>query len=232
MDQSTLYGSINIDLDEISGQNSPNETASVVGLSLFQCPSEDFPARSGFHSNYAGCVGSEFQVTRKESGLFGKRTPVSYARLKDGSTQTVAFSEWILGPIPGDHSPDLDLRRYTFSTPLMKAPEEYLAFLASCRSAHPSHTKYGNRSRGWGWMEVGEGKSLYDHNLTPDQNTCSNNGWAAEGAWTASSQHGGRVHVLFADGHTQPIMSTITPEVWRAISTRSGGEAIADGSVY
>jgi prepilin-type processing-associated H-X9-DG protein len=47
------------------------------------------------------------------------------------------------------------------------------------------------------------------------------------GAVPPSSRHGSVVNVLFADGSTRPIKGSIAIQVWWALGTRAGNEAIS-----
>lgn len=80
-------------------------------------------------------------------------------------------------------------------------------------------------------MMAGDGTSTYNHNLGINAPSCKNGDWIREDAWSASSQHGGGANVAFADGHAQTLKQTIDLKVWRALSTRSGGEVV-DASTY
>jgi len=58
---------------------------------------------------------------------------------------------------------------------------------------------------------------------------CSEANSAARGPWTqpARSQHPGGVNVAFCDGRVQFASDDVSIDVWRAISTREGGETIS-----
>ena len=50
--------------------------------------------------------------------------------------------------------------------------------------------------------------------------------WAAV---TSRSYHAGKVHVLLLDGSVRPVDDTVNIGVWRALSTRDGGEILPEG---
>ena len=52
--------------------------------------------------------------------------------------------------------------------------------------------------------------------------------WRGNPGWKAArSYHPGGVNLLFGDGHAAFVKDTVNPAVWRAISTRAGGEAVS-----
>jgi prepilin-type processing-associated H-X9-DG protein len=59
---------------------------------------------------------------------------------------------------------------------------------------------------------------------------CSEQFSAARGPWdqTSRSQHAGGVQVSFCDGHVEFIADNIAIDMWRAMSTRQGGEVTAE----
>ena len=50
---------------------------------------------------------------------------------------------------------------------------------------------------------------------------------AREGAYTASSHHGGGVHVMAMDGHVEFVSDSIALRVWRGIGSRNGDEVVS-----
>jgi prepilin-type processing-associated H-X9-DG protein len=48
-----------------------------------------------------------------------------------------------------------------------------------------------------------------------------------QGALTANSRHPGVVNVLFCDGSTRAVKSSVSNTVWWAVGTRAGGEVIS-----
>jgi prepilin-type processing-associated H-X9-DG protein len=70
----------------------------------------------------------------------------------------------------------------------------------------------------------------YNHVMPPNTWSCAYdiNGIINDnGANPASSRHPGIVNVLFADGSARAIKETIAVEVWWALGTRAGGEALS-----
>ncbi len=80
---------------------------------------------------------------------------------------------------------------------------------------------------GWRWPDGRPYFSAINTVITPNKPSCIiRDGDWFWGVWTASSQHGGIVNVLFCDGSVQRIGSEIDVNTWRALGTRSGQEVI------
>ena len=131
--------------------------------------------------------------------------PVEF--IKDGTSSTAAFSEWILGT-----NSNLPVRRtYSTANPFL-APGQFVAFADECRSL--PDTGPFTIDRGVPWFVGGYGHTVYNHALEPNAKSCTNAGSILDGAWTASSFHPGGVNVGFADGHVSMI-GKIDVSVWR-----------------
>ena len=79
------------------------------------------------------------------------------------------------------------------------------------------------------WFYGGGTSSRYNHIMPPNSWSCGSG--QTDGAYTASSRHGGVVNVLYADGSTRAVRQTIAIQVWWALGTRAGAEALS-GDAY
>jgi len=229
LDQKPLYDSINFSASSHAPQNSTVANSSLAGLC---CPSDGLVGSFsvGFLS-YPACVGYGAQLTAEpghsNSGVFvySFENPIRIAGIVDGTSNTIAMSEWLIGA--NRINPTSDAKRDVFITPELIGPQEFDAFVGACVE---STEKANFADKGLGWCEGQLGRSLYNHNLTINQKTCLNDGYVQEGAWTAGSAHAGSANVLFADGHATSARDTTDLSVWRALSTRNGGEIVGAGS--
>ena len=223
MEMGNIYNAINVDVSETDGRGSVNETAATTTLSVLLCPSESMDRTHEGCSSYAACAGYGYRSGRPKNGLFVSRG----ARLEavtDGASNTAAFAEWLIGPPRFDKSRSYDRCVDTFVTRpyWWETPEEFDAFAEACRNADVSNSRFGGHSKGREWMEISEGRSLYNHNLSINEPTCSNAGRTPMGAWTAASRHPGAANVVFADGHAKSVNDSISLPVWRALGSKAG----------
>jgi len=224
-EQSPLYHAINITLPDI---DLPNSTAAKTQLSLFYCPSDGESFNKPGATNYAACGGyGSYTSKTSEAGVFGGNY-ISVGSIKDGSSQTVAFSEWLMGSPPAGILTGSDVRRRTFK---IKGPIQFSSFLDQCNIANDANNPKRGKAKGGPWISSGGGASLYDHNFVPNSNTCVTSGFPVEGTWTATSFHPGIVNTLFADGHVQSVKDSVASKVWHGLSTCANGE-IMDSSSY
>ncbi len=207
-----------------------NTTGMAVRVSTFLCPSDGAPAPMADSGpvNYAFCAGSgrDGGDATAADGTFILGPARTLADLLDGSSQTVAASETLLG-IAGPS--------YTQATPLpIPSPQDRA--MARVAAAPLTDAACAAAGKGWllnkgaAWFDGNYLNTLYNHHRTPNSPLADcivyhNPGWKA-----ARSHHPGGVQVLFADGHVAFTKDTIAPATWQALATRAGGEVVsADG---
>jgi prepilin-type N-terminal cleavage/methylation domain-containing protein/prepilin-type processing-associated H-X9-DG protein len=208
-----------------------NQEAVGQIIPLLLCPSDRGQRVSdGFGpTNYATCAGSgaDGGSPFDTEGLFYINSKTRLSDVKDGTSKTVAASESLLGAGPErllqrDLVDARTVYSFTNAAPLTEA---------ACRQARMWN--FTNR-RGFSWANGDYRCTLYNHHWGPnsDQVDCMSAliigsitrrtagfGWRA-----ARSNHAGGVNVLVADGSVRFVPDNVNLDVWRAISTRSGGE--------
>ncbi|MBI1903214.1 MAG: DUF1559 domain-containing protein [Planctomycetia bacterium] len=228
LEQDALYRRIDFTLDAESG----NLQVVATHLPVYVCPVESPLAkwvtpfgREIAGSNYAGNFGSGVPAYGY-NGVFrhvyapGESTdypegPVSPANVTDGLARTAAMSEIVMSD--GTRS---RLRVNWNTARSLTAPSEFDAFCSYCRTEQHAKGNAWARGRPWTYGEVGY--TMYNHAITPNQQSCINGSFVQEGAYTAASLHLGGVNVLFADGHTEFISDHVSTQIWRALGSRNG----------
>jgi prepilin-type processing-associated H-X9-DG protein/prepilin-type N-terminal cleavage/methylation domain-containing protein len=235
LEQTALYNALNFDHPiayQPTGGASPfwpfyaaNTTVMAMRVSLFVCPSEGSPppmADSG-PTSYAFCSGdgSNGGDAAGAPGAFILGTPQSVATLSDGTSQTAAASEQLLG-IAGPYS-------QTTPTPVPSPPIRAMARVVAPPLTDAACAAAGNGwllNKGAGWWDGNYLNTLYNHYQTPNSTrldciTYHNPGWKA-----ARSRHPGGVNALFCDGHVAFARDSVSLSIWRGVSTRAGSEVI------
>jgi prepilin-type processing-associated H-X9-DG protein len=207
-----------------------NATAMATQVSLFLCPSDGAPppAVGTGPTNYAFCSGdgSNGGDATNADGAFILGYAQSVASLTDGSSQTVAASEQLLG-IAGPYSQPSPV---PVPSPINRA-------MARLASAPLTDAACALASDGWllnrgsSWWDGNYQNALYNHYMIPNAGrpdciVYHNPGWKA-----ARSNHPGGVDVLYCDGHVVFAKDSINPIVWQAIATRAGGEVVSSDSL-
>jgi prepilin-type N-terminal cleavage/methylation domain-containing protein/prepilin-type processing-associated H-X9-DG protein len=249
LEQSTVYNALNMNWPIAAGPETvlgtppwtpfpSNLTVMSAKVGFFLCPSDAATPPSllagGLESgpsNYHFCTGDgspgsvnpgDAGVAVKPNGAFVLGPAQSIATVADGSSNTVAGSEQLIGPASGGASTQsganpmpLDVRRAAAigSTPL-----------SDDGCANPSGWRL---DKGYGWWDGDYRTTLYNHYLAP--NSRLYDCWQASPphnpAWKAArSNHPGGVNVLFCDGHVQFAKDSVDLATWRGLSTRNGGE--------
>jgi prepilin-type N-terminal cleavage/methylation domain-containing protein/prepilin-type processing-associated H-X9-DG protein len=207
-----------------------NTTAMATQVAVFLCPSDGAPppAVATGPTNYAFCAGdgSNGGDATNADGAFILGPAESVASLTDGTSQTAAASEQLLG-IAGPYS-------QTTPTPV---PSPLYRAMARVAAAPLTDAACASASDGWllnrgsSWWDGNYQNALYNHYLTPNAGrpdciVYHNPGWKA-----ARSIHPGGVNLLFCDGHVSFTKNTINLAVWRAIATRAGGEVVSSDAL-
>ena len=236
LDQGPLFHSINFNIpsnesDEMGGANL---TVAWTRPSMFLCPVDraDFDLISQFgglkRTSYAGNggYGGGYDIGNghfvPDNGLFGANSmtgSISSASLSDGLSQTAAMSEWSLGP--WDHG-GRDPRLATFVTEPLDTFDE---FVSVCQNLNPKVAEVWPGKFGF-WIRGGAINTILTHAIIPGGHTCINSSSVSLGAITAGSNHQSGANLLVADGHVSFIRNSISLQLWRAYSTRSGGEIV------
>jgi len=147
-------------------------------------------------------------------GVFLLNNPVAFRNITDGTSNTSAFSESIIGD-----------GQNVANTPQRQAVQlggSTLPTAGAC-AAGPWIGKRGDR-----WINGGYLSTAYNHFVPPNSQTwdclnASNN----FGQKTARSLHPAGVNLLLCDGSARFVASGVDTPTWKAIATRDGGETVA-----
>jgi prepilin-type N-terminal cleavage/methylation domain-containing protein/prepilin-type processing-associated H-X9-DG protein len=230
-----------------------NFTGMTTRVNFFLCPSDGQPGQatlpdgvttfgpSNYHfctgdgnpgTNYVGDAGDPINGGGKATanGAFIVGPPQSVASVIDGTSNTVAGSEQLIGPavgttttIAGATPPPGGFRNavYVSTTPL---PDN--GPTVGCNNVIAGW----RLDKGYAWWDGDYRSSLYNHYLTPNSRTydCWQSSPPHDPAIKAArSNHAGGVNVLYCDGHVQFAKDSVNVVTWRALSTRIGGEVIS-----
>ena len=228
LEQSGLYNSINLSTSSVvsSYPGSPlhaNSTASATQLDFLLCPSDYRRGGLVASTNYAGNAGYGFDNdVPRGNGAFSNASAVGFQAITDGASNTAAVSEWVTG---SSSTGAVDPLGSTF---VISKINSFDAFANVCQSLDLATTPTNGISlKGVPWLQGSLMITLYNHDQPINGHTCSNGGYVQISSWTAASRHSGGLNTLFVDGHTSFLKQATSLSVWRALSTRSGGEAIS-----
>ena len=213
----------------------PNRSIVARTIEEFLCPSDRGASQTHAlgPTNYAACAGTGIDggTPWQADGLFFINSETPTAAIKDGLSNTVAFSESILGaprPEPGSRIPRAEAD-----------PRYFYGFARSAPLTEASCNATANwnfdRPRGSSWANGEYRSALYNHYWLPNSaefdcisaqvsggtiaTRYSSYGWK-----TARSLHVGGINACMADGSLRFITDDVDPIIWKASASIAGKE--------
>jgi prepilin-type N-terminal cleavage/methylation domain-containing protein/prepilin-type processing-associated H-X9-DG protein len=224
-----------------------NATAYNTIITTFLCPSD---GRAGIQmiNNYAASVGPAigYQIQTNSSGLFAMTRSFNIPSITDGTSNTVAFAERLVGSpgLPdrtrGNGIVDVgggDLwEAVNVSTFPMARIQATLTQCSTMYQQSSPTTPSGFQSNGqrWGWGTTG--MTLFctvvppnstEHPWNSCRRDCPGCGMDNSHIINSTSNHPGGCNVLMGDGSVRFIKQTINMITWWALGTRDGGEVVS-----
>jgi prepilin-type N-terminal cleavage/methylation domain-containing protein len=202
---------------------SANRPAAETTVKTFLCPANGAAGRIAGSSfgctNYAATTGSgnpDGGNLATADGVFLLGTACADRDISDGLSQTIAFSERMLGTGStgaSESAADRVMREFAGSA----TPTAALCAATSSGS--------WNGERGGKWIVGNYGNTLYNHAYPPNAPAwdCLN-ATQQRALLAARSQHPGGVITLRCDGSVHFVGDAIEIAVWQAFATRASGE--------
>ena len=260
MDLSHVYDSLNFSMNGYGNgpawmsSASTNFTPLTTPVNAFLCPS-DVNRFTTWNLNIVGYnnkrpVGSylashgdtwNYNVrTGQYAGraLFHLDSSVSIDDVLDGTKNTVAFAERLLGSTLNTSFAAGDAYDACADPPGGDIPalneSAYQGVIADAESQALADIVTGLGSF---WQLGRLGYGYYNHIFTPNSSTpdCyftavnGTNGTGNDGVVSARSNHGGGVNVVLADGSCQFVSNSIDVRIWWALGSREGNETVGGG---
>jgi prepilin-type N-terminal cleavage/methylation domain-containing protein/prepilin-type processing-associated H-X9-DG protein len=213
----------------------------------FLCPSDVYAGVTNLNSYYDSCgtttLQSSSQTTATSTGLFTIWRSYSIKDCSDGTSNTVAFSEGLVG----DGSNPATFSKSASITKLTTIPGNSEVLDASSNWAVVQtgplacNTAWNNRSatiasgRGNLWAHGTMNQTIFNTVLTPNSqqypwNACSDAAIGSSEFVKATSNHAGGVNVLMGDGSVRFAKDSINQVTWWALGTRANGEVVSADS--
>lgn len=211
-----------------------NKLAAGTIETLYLCPSDssspvssDYEVNGLAPANYAACVGTGANggTPFQTDGMFYAASRIRVADITDGTSNTAAMSECLLGAGPERHSgtmpPGGEQTSYAYTAGAVSD--------SACAGASQWNS---TNHKGFLWA-VGELRTTaYNHYYGPNSRLPDcigyDSAYATTGWHAARSRHTGGVNLLLADGSARFVSENIDIGIWRALATRAGGEVIGE----
>jgi prepilin-type N-terminal cleavage/methylation domain-containing protein/prepilin-type processing-associated H-X9-DG protein len=256
LEQNPIFNAINFNLPPVaSPQGGPAaNTVLLVRINSFLCPSDSYSGPS-WTNNYVGSMGTTigYLTQTQSSGLFAETVSQNIAAITDGTSNSVAFSERLVGRtnMP-DHTPGNGMDGVSansggpvdyFYDALTDMPDT-LKYLQNCNVAWQTNvntsTAWQNGGENWAWGTPAV--TMFQTIVPPSStqypwNSCRSDcgpkggvvqcGVDSSHITNATSRHPGGCNVLFADGSVKFVKSSVDMLTWMRLGTISGGEVIS-----
>jgi prepilin-type N-terminal cleavage/methylation domain-containing protein/prepilin-type processing-associated H-X9-DG protein len=233
IEEGPLFQKVNF---TVKWDNPLNDLPRGVTVKTFLCPSDpknQVPAgwaANNYRSNQgSGLLHSQPSTNPSDpnynmpppNGPFVPVLTVKLTAITDGTSNTAAFSEHLLGDFNNSVSTSND----TFQPGTYPAtPDEAIA---QCHAIDPNNLAFQGRSDvGAPWLEGYHSTSAYFHVALPGDRSCMFP--PGRISTTANSAHTNGVNVAMCDGSVRFVPYTITLAAWRAMGSKDGGEVNTD----
>jgi prepilin-type N-terminal cleavage/methylation domain-containing protein/prepilin-type processing-associated H-X9-DG protein len=278
LDQMPIYNTINFSWGPYPTHPNGgwNLTGANLTLAVFLCPSDpnsgagqnaDTSAGGGCVNNYAACFGTDatggdyawnnntdkyyHQTPMGSPGLFAYGISYGVQACTDGTSNTVAYAEWLVGDGKGgsgsryrgniETNDGTNVTSQSYAQNVQMNPSATLAALQQCATKFQNEPLSSSANitdyKGWRWSLGCYGFAAFNTIQTPNDSQyptggCMNGGgneaWA-NGAWSigAASGHPGGANVLMGDGHVFFIKNSVNRMTWWNLGTKAGGEVIS-----
>ena len=246
MEQTQVYNACNFNWAINRGQGFQiNQTVFNLRLASFVCPSDGENGVVNIN-NYFGSLGPSTNRGNNsdQSGLFTMKGVSTLARIRDGTSNTIAFVEGLVGdntmrtsPVPHRNGPTVDSKPLWTRNVSLANYDRVLEDLQACDQAFQTGSSWpGNQNLGFRWAMGSPGVSYFNTIVTPNSTQhlwggcrfqCNGCGLEFGQYYKAASNHPGGVNVALGDGSVRFIKETLDKTVWWALGTRDGGEVIS-----
>jgi prepilin-type N-terminal cleavage/methylation domain-containing protein/prepilin-type processing-associated H-X9-DG protein len=240
-----LYHAINFNFASTGGDAGKiNATAFNAQIKSFLCPSDPFAGAANNNSYFASKGTTTIKSSTTSSGLFALFTAYGIRDTTDGTSNTIAFAEGLVGTGTANNAKGngivMDGTIPTTSSVLDASPifPTIRTTLGTCNDAFKTGKRVYLGDKGNRWGHGSEGITIFNTIVTPNSKTYpwGNCKWGTSSASPqsefncANSYHAGGVNALTADGSVRFLKDSIAQNTWMALGTKAGNEVVSADS--
>jgi prepilin-type N-terminal cleavage/methylation domain-containing protein len=269
IEQNAVYNALNFNFG-VEDSNTTlayfvNSTGTNAQIKGFLCPSDPLAGQADHNgttntNNYYACVGTSMywsqmgtnapyanlnviNINMPSTGLFTFQQSYGLASCTDGSSNTIAFAEAVVGSqnqLVGQKLSGLQniagIQQYEVMDGSINQGVNAVAALQVCQAAWSSRSGTVDVQRGENWAHGSMAMTLFNTIATPNAfndsfTHCARIGSASRSDISNSdSYHPGGVIVTMGDGSCRFIKDTVNRMTWYALGTKAGGEVISADS--
>jgi prepilin-type processing-associated H-X9-DG protein len=196
--------------------------------------------------NYLGSMGTTTNPwSQTATGIFANQTAYSIQTISDGTSNTIAFGEALVG----DQIAWTKWRDgiaagtgYTTNAESYDAnlyPAAVNTDLQNCTNMFNNKQNPSGQDKGWRWATGSPGLTIFNTIVPPSSTVhqwsacrldCAGCGVDFGAYQNANSNHPGGCNVAMCDGSVRFVKSTIAQSTWWALGTRENGEVVSADS--
>lgn len=222
-----------------------NSTVSNSVVASFLCPSDGKAGRAVWLNSYAASQGPatyNLPGTRDVSGMFGHQRAYSIADVTDGTSNTIAFSEWVVnspdpfpkkgrstGNVGGTTTHDkYDIRQVANALTIYKTDMQICT--------NEFQTQSPGNGPGSRWATGAMGYTIFNTIVPPNGGGqikwsacrvgCCRQAQHAHYV-NAMSNHSGGVNVAMGDGSVRFVKDSVDVMTWWSLGSKSGDESLS-----
>jgi len=252
MEQTALYNAFNFSMGNVtccSTSTVYNQTVINASVSAYLCPSD--PGTTVFKqaTSYVATVGPQFNiwsVINNSSGvgvgMFAGKVSFGLRDCTDGSSNTVAFGEALIGDnsAAGRNGAEFyncvswtgsNVNGSGVDMTMPAGLTNLNSYVAACNTARQTAANEANNGRQyWAVARFGQG-AIASMIQTPNSKNGDCQNTNDNGTITMRSKHSGGINTLFTDGSVKLVKDSVNQTTWWAIGTKAGGEVV-DANSY
>jgi prepilin-type N-terminal cleavage/methylation domain-containing protein/prepilin-type processing-associated H-X9-DG protein len=245
--ETAIYNAINFNWGMFTSHTCGpiQSTVYLTRINEFLCPSDPDAGPDNLNS-YNDSMGTTTitavtQTTTGSNGLFTYWRSYRIQDCLDGTSNTIAFSEALVGDDSTNYTRAagmVSLKSLPAAIQVLDTASNWAAVQAGlqvCNTAWNSQSGTLNTGRGNFWFHGTEAQTMFNTVVTPNSREypwgfCSNAAIGDSEIATANSNHPGGVNTLMGDGSVRFVKDTINQATWWALGTRGNGEVISSDS--
>jgi prepilin-type N-terminal cleavage/methylation domain-containing protein/prepilin-type processing-associated H-X9-DG protein len=220
-------------------------TVYLSRVNEFLCPSDPNAGpvnlNSYFDSTGTTTITAPTQTTTGSNGLFTFWRSYNIASCTDGTSNTIAFAEGLVGDGSTNWTRSAGLAQLASLPATLQVLDasanwpSVQAGLVVCNTAWNNESGKLNTGRGNFWFHGTQAQTIFNTVTTPNAKNnpwsfCSSSAIGDSEFVTANSNHPGGVNVLLGDGSVRFVKDSINQATWWALGTRNCGEVISSDS--
>jgi prepilin-type processing-associated H-X9-DG protein len=251
MEQQAVYNTCNFNWNPTQDScgttiaSKSNSTAVNTIIATFLCPSDPYSGVSRIN-NYQPSKGPTTSVNALTNpGLFARYTAYSIKSCTDGTSNTIAFGEVLVGNAVsgslyrGNGAVKVSPTGAVNLDNVQTNPAGVQPMFAACVAMMKSTASNIYTDNGYRWADGRQGYSSMSTVAVPNDPRAPFSGCRLDPSYSGSdsqqltnvgSMHPGGANVLFADGSVKFVKSSINQLTWWALGTRAGAEVVSADS--